>query len=296
MIVNADSLSLAFKGFKAVFTDAYMETPTNADKIAMTVPSSSRDETYGWMGMFPALREWIGPRQVKNLEGHSFTIKNRKFESTLEISCDDIADDRLGIFKPLFSEMGQATRRHPEELIFGLLASGFTTNCYDGQFFFDVDHPVTDADGNVQLVSNFGGGSSTAWYLMDTSRAIRPLIWQEREKYEFQQLTEDNSPYVFANDRYMYGIRARVNAGFGLWQLCYGSKQPLTAANYAAARAAMISLTTDGGRKLGVMPDTLVFPPALEADALALLNSEYGTGGASNPWKGAAKPILTPYL
>jgi len=296
MIVNADSIALAFKGFQTVFTDALMETPTNADKIAMTVPSTSRDETYGWLGMFPAQREWIGPRQIKNLEAHGFTIKNRKFESTIEISRDDISDDRLGIYKPMFSEMGQATRRHPEELIFGLLASGFATNCYDGQFFFDVDHPVTDADGAVQSVSNFQGGSGTAWYLLDTSRAVRPIIWQEREKYEFQQVTDNNSIQVFNTDRYLYGIRARVNAGFGLWQLAYGSKQPLTAVNYAAARAAMMGLTTDGGRKLGVMPNTLVVPPSLESDALTLLNTEYATGGASNPWKGTATPIITPYL
>jgi phage major head subunit gpT-like protein len=108
MIVNAESVSLAFKGFKTVFRDAYMSAPANADKIAMTVPSGSRDETYGWLGAFPAMREWVGPRHIKNLEAHGFTIKNRKFESTLEIARDDIADDRLGIFKPMFSEMGQA--------------------------------------------------------------------------------------------------------------------------------------------------------------------------------------------
>ena len=189
MIVNACPVSLAFKGFKTVFTDAYFETPANADKIVMTVPSASRDETYGWLGQFPSMREWVGPRHVKNLVANGFVIANRKFESTLEISRDDIADDKLGLFKPMFAEMGQTARRHPEELIFGLLASGFATNGYDGQFFFDTDHPVTDATGAVTQVSNFQGGAGTAWYLLDTSRAIRPIIWQEREKYEFQQLT-----------------------------------------------------------------------------------------------------------
>lgn len=91
-------------------------------------------------------------------------------------------------------------------------------------------------------------------------------------------------------------IRARINAGFGLWQLAYGSKQTLTAANYAAARAAMQTFTSDGGRKLGVNPNVLVVPPALEEAALNLLNTEYGAGGASNPWKGTAQLIVTPYL
>ncbi len=296
MIINGQVLDLAFKGFKTVFSDAYLETPANADKIAMTVPSVSRDETYGWLGQFPSMRKWVGPRNVKNLVANGFTIKNRKFESTLEIARDDISDDRLGIFKPMFAEMGQAARRHPEELVFNLLASGFATNCYDGQFFFDVDHPVTDADGAVNLVSNFQGGSGTAWYLLDTSRAIRPIIWQEREKYEFQQLTRTEDDYVFLNDKYLYGIRARVNAGYGLWQLAYGSKQTLNAANYAAARAAMMSFTADGGRKLGVSPTVLLVPPSLEEAGLNLLNTEFGAAGASNPWKGTAQLIITPYL
>jgi len=196
----------------------------------------------------------------------------------------------------MFAEMGQQTRRHPEELIFGLLASGFATNCYDGQFFFDTDHPVQDANGTVTSVANTDGGAGAAWYLLDTSRAVRPLIWQEREKYEFQQLTADNDEYVFKNDKYLYGVRARVNAGFGLWQLAWGSKQPLTAANYAAARAAMMNFTADGGRKLGVLPNVLVVPPSLEEAALNIVNIEYGTGGVSNPWKGTAQLIVTPYL
>ena len=296
MIINAQVLDLAFRGFKTVVTDAMINAPAHASEIAMTVPSASRDETYGWLGSFPAMREWLGPRQIKNLTANGFTIQNRKFESTLEITKDDISDDRLGIFKPMFAEMGQAAVRHPEELVFGLMASGFATNGYDGQFFFDTDHPVTDADGAVTQVSNFQGGAGTAWYLLDTSRAVRPIIWQEREKYEFQQITQESSEYVFMNDRYLYGIRARVNAGFGLWQPAYGSKQPLTAANYAAARAAMMAFTADGGRKLGVAPTTLVVPPSLEEAGLNLLNTEYGAAGASNPWKATAKLIVTPYL
>ncbi len=68
MIVNGQTLDLAFRGFKTVFTDARLAAPSHYSDIAMTVPSAARDETYGWLGQFPALREWIGPRQVKNLE------------------------------------------------------------------------------------------------------------------------------------------------------------------------------------------------------------------------------------
>ncbi|MDZ4096424.1 MAG: Mu-like prophage major head subunit gpT family protein, partial [Paracoccaceae bacterium] len=130
MIINSETLDLAFRGFKTVYTDAFDAAPAHADKIAMTVPSVSRDETYGWLGAFPRLREWVGPRHVNGLAAHGFTIANRKFEATVSVGRTDIADDRLGLFKPMFAQMGQDTRRHPEELVFSLLKSGFVTTGY----------------------------------------------------------------------------------------------------------------------------------------------------------------------
>ena len=239
MFINDDTLDLAFRGFKTVYTDAFNAAQTHYDKIAMTVPSSSRDETYGWIGQFPQLREWIGPRQVKNLSAQGFTITNRTFESTVSVKRTDMEDDRLGLFKPMFAEMGTFARRHPEEMVFGLLKDGFTAKSFDGTTFFAADQKIENGGKKVS-VSNMQAGEGQPWFLLDTSRAIRPIIWQERSGYEFQSLTQSNDPHVFMNDEYIYGVRARVNAGFGLWQLGFGSKAPLTVENYGAARAAMM--------------------------------------------------------
>ncbi|MCB1387568.1 MAG: Mu-like prophage major head subunit gpT family protein [Rhodobacteraceae bacterium] len=296
MLINAETLDLVFKGFKATNTDAYLDAPSQKDEIAMNLASTSRDETYGWMGMFPNMREWIRPRHVRGMTAHGFTIKNRPFESTVEVRRIDIADDKIGVFKPAFTEMGQNAKRHPDEMIFSLLASGFATECYDGQNFFDTDHPLTLDGPTTTTVSNMQTGSSTPWFLLDVSRGVRSLIWQEREPYTFQQMTRDEDEYVFKTDNYLYGIRARANAGFGLWQLAFGSKATLDETNYAAARAAMMGFQADGGRKLGITPNVLVVPPPLESAALHLLNTETKDGGGSNPWKGTAKLIVTPYL
>lgn len=122
----------------------------------------------------------------------------------------------------------QLARTSPEELIFNLLASGFNTECYDGQNFFDTEHPLHDDTGNeIGSVSNMQAGAGLAWFLLDTSRAVRPIVWQEREKYEFEALDKFSDPNVFFNNESIYGVRARVNAGFGLWQLAFGSKDVL---------------------------------------------------------------------
>lgn len=41
--------------------------------------------------------------------------------------------------------------------------------------------------------------------------------------YEFQSITDPSHEHVFKNGEYIYGVRARVNAGFGLWQLGHGA-------------------------------------------------------------------------
>lgn len=304
MIINEAALELAFKGFKAVYTDAYTAAPIAWDRIAMTVPSSARDETYGWLGQFPQLREWVsGERELKSLEAFGFSIVNKRFESTVSIQRTDFADDRLGVFKPMFAEMGHTARQHPDELVFSLLEAGFTTPCYDGQNFFDADHPVPDEDGPVtvggrkfRLVSNMLGGVGPSWFLFDTSRAVRSIIWQERENYEFQTINRHDDTRVFMTDEYVYGVRARANVGFGLWQLAFGSKAVLNAGTYADARAAMSSIKGDKGRILGIRPTVLVVPPVLEEAALKLLNADTNDGGGSNPWKGTAQVIVSPWL
>jgi phage major head subunit gpT-like protein len=243
------------------------------------------------------MREWIGGRVVKNLSLSSYTIKNRKFEDTAAVSRERIEDDQYGVFTPFIAEMGRAAAVHPDQLVAELLGTGFATACYDGQNFFDSDHPVGDGDQvPVTSVSNVQTGSGTPWFLLDTSRQVKPIIYQERIPARFTALNNESDENVFMQDEYLYGVRARSNAGFGLWQLAFGSKATLDATNYAAARNAMMGFKGDGGRPLGIRPTTLVVPPSLEEAALGVLNAEVLDGGGSNVWKGTAELLVTPWL
>jgi phage major head subunit gpT-like protein len=295
MIIDRANLETAFKGFKSVYNEAFAGAPSHIDTVAMRVGSGSAEEEYGWLGQFPSLREWIGDRVVNGMKGHGFKIRNRKFESTVSVKRDDMADDRFGIYKPLFSEMGRVTKQHPDTLAFALLTGGFTETCFDGQSYFDPEHPQeVDQSAAPELVSNMQAGDGPAWFLLDCSRGVKPIVFQERETYEFQSVTDGHDYNVFMKDEYLYGIRARVNVGFGLWQLAFGSKAGLTAANYAAARAAMMDFRGDRGHLLGITPTHLVVPPALEVEARTLLGSDV-IDGSSNVWKGTASLIITPY-
>lgn len=296
MLINSTSLNALRVGFQTAFQSALDVAPAQQTRIATQVPSSTKEERYGWIGKLPSMREWLGPRVVQNVSEFDYSIKNKDFELTIGVERNDIKDDNLGMYGPLFSEMGQSAGAAPDQLVFSMLKAGFATNCYDGQFMFDTDHPWTDENGVVQVAANTDGGAGTPWFLMATKRVLKPMIFQMREKPTFvpkDKLDDDN---VFFNKEFVYGTDGRWNAGYGLWQLAWGSKQTLNAANYKIARAAMGAFKGEGGRPLGIVPDLLVVPPALESEGRQLLNSEYGTGGVTNEWKGTAELLVVPWL
>lgn len=64
------------------------------------------------------------------------------------------------------------------------------------------------------------------WFVLDTSRAVRGVILQERSDVpvEFSALEDPSvSESVFLGDVVYYGARARYGVGYGLWQTAYGS-------------------------------------------------------------------------
>lgn len=121
-------------------------------------------------------------------------IVNRKFESTISVSREKIEDDQYGIFAPVFQQMGRMTATHPDTLIFPLLKSGLTESCYDGQFFFDTNHPSKDEKDRDVVVSNCQPGTGDPWFLIDASQPFKPLVWQERLPYESSSSTAQTTP------------------------------------------------------------------------------------------------------
>lgn len=294
MLITASALDALNTGFNLSFKDGLGAAKSQWSSVAMLAPSVTRGETYGWLSQLPRMREWIGDRAIKSVKAFGYTILNRDFEATIEVARNDIEDDQLGVYAPAFQELGRGAAELPDELIFGLLKNGFSQRCYDGQFFFDTGHPVGN-DYAAAVVSNYQGGAGEAWYMLDTSRAVRPFIYQERKKPQLVGKIDPTDNNVFLRRNFLYGVDMWANAGFGLWQLAYASRAPLDATNYAAVRAAMSTQRGDEGRLLGVRPSALVCSPNLEERARTLLSSAT-IAGSSNPWVGSAELIVTPWL
>lgn len=291
MVINQQNLDSLYRGYSTAFNKAFNDAETNYSKIAMTVPSSTRETTYAWMGQIPSMREWIGDREIQNLIAHDYTIKNKTYELTTRVPVNDIADDQYGIYTPLVQEMGLSAKKHPDVLTFDLLGKGFNEKGYDGKAFFSNEHPMgtetvqsnkgtkklcaasyaearqalmtikgdnertlnivpdllvvapqNEAIARELLFADLIAGTSNTnkntcdllvvpeltdypdqWYLLCTKRYIKPLVYQEREKPKLVCKNKETDDNVFFNDEVLYGIKARYNVGFGLWQLAYGS-------------------------------------------------------------------------
>lgn len=291
MIVNQANLANLFIGYSAAYQGAFDSEQTTWNQIATQVTSTTRSEKYGWLGQWPKLREWVGDRVIKNLETHDYAIKNRDFEVTVAVDRNDIEDDAYGIYTPMMQEMGRSAATHPDELVYGLLRDGFELPCYDGQPFFDADHPV----GN-KTFSNTQAGSRAPWFLMDTSRGLKPLIYQIRKPYKFISLVREEDPNVFYKRQYVYGVDGRSNVGFGFWQMAFGSKAELNKDNFMAARAGMSKLCSPEGRLLAIRPKILLVGPSNERQALELIKAERNESGATNVLKDMVEVVVSNYL
>lgn len=77
--------------------------------------------------------------------------------------------------------------------------------------------------GTAQVVVDARITSDTAWFLLDTSKPVKPFIYQERKAPVFVEQTNMDSDDVFMRKKYKFGAEARGEGGYGFWQLCVGS-------------------------------------------------------------------------
>jgi len=296
-LTRSDVPNLLEDGLKTVFFEALEATIGDYERVATIVPSASDEEVYPWLGAVPGVREFTDERMPLGLLEHSYTIKNKTWESSIAVERAAIEDDKYGQIKLRVQSLAREVKRHMDEIVFTLLKNGFAAACYDSQYFFDTDHSegesgtqsnkgtsVLDAtalqaaittmmkfkDDRGKLLgavpdllvvppdlqwtamelleSTYWPGQQTDnkiasnvlkgkldlivspyltdtndWFVLSTKGVIKPVLLQSRTPIEFAALEAD-SESGFMRDQYIYGVRARYNAGYGLWQMAYGAQ------------------------------------------------------------------------
>ncbi len=270
--------------FSTAFTKGETEAPVVGEILSTPVPSTTSINTYGWLGSLPIFRKWIGEKRATQLMQKVYQLLNEDYEATLPIHKNQIEDDQIGLYPALFQGWGKEAKQWMDRLRFLALAEGHLRECYDGQNFFDTDHPTFLDDGSTwSNCDNTAEGE--AWFLLDLSQPLKPLIAQERKKPFFWWINSlMDSKVADTGIMTAYG-EARGAVGYTLPFLAYRSKKTLNAANLIAARDAMKAFKDDNGEPRGIRPTHIVAGVSNQQKAKDALKANLA-GGESNTLAG----------
>ena len=284
-------------GANSAFTEGLNTTTPQWGKIATKVPSTGSSEFYGWLADLPGIAEWVGARMLKELASHGYAIPNKTFEASIKIKREDLEDDKIGKYSVLARSWGREIGLFPDKQAYGLLAAGFSTLCYDGQNFFDTDHPLdtTPASTFSNVVGDPSTDTGAPWFLLDNSQILMPVIFQERRPFALEFIGA-TSEYAWFNNCVAQGVDGRHGYGFGFPQTAIGSKAALTEANFEAGKQLLAGMKKSNGTPLGTMATTLVVGPSNEAAARKIIQREYLDNGESNIYYNNVEIVVNRYL
>jgi phage major head subunit gpT-like protein len=79
--------------------------------------------------------------------------------------------------------------------------------------------------GTAQVVvsQRLVGTYANYWFLADTSRPLKPLVWTDRAAPEFVAQNSVTDDSMFERDEARFKVQLRAGFGYGLWQFIYGS-------------------------------------------------------------------------
>lgn len=307
-IVSSDIPRALTTGVRALFFDALADAGRNWEPLCMRVDSTKSEEVYNWLGGLPQVREFLGSRQAEGVREYGFSLPNKTWENTLEVTRQALEDEQYGQIRLKAQMLGQTAGAHKEGLMASLLINGTTALAYDGVAFFgthkqadgttnaginvgstafsadaiqatreammrfkddrgnllrvnpdtlvippELEGEALEITGSDTVVVKVGSGAvgsgataatnytniqrgrwnvivmpdltdTTDWYMFDTSKPIKPFIYQERVAATLESLQGGGASTpetLFMQNRIFWGLYARYNLGYGFWQLGY---------------------------------------------------------------------------
>ncbi len=181
--------------------------------IAMPINSKNAVENYAWLGAVPGLREFRDERVPGSLSGFSYSISNKKWESTLAVDRDLIEDDRTGEIMMAVNSLATKAAQHYSKLVCATFKLGFSTAIFDGANFFSASHSV--------------GGTTESNYL-GTAQALDGTHADSAELLLAAQTDDKGDPLGYRGTHLIVGPynRAAANALVNVPTLSGGAANP----------------------------------------------------------------------
>jgi phage major head subunit gpT-like protein len=207
---------LLTKGLRSEFFSRFDGTPVHFTELATRVPSNSDSETYRWLGTVPKMREWGTGRLAKGLRSESYSVENLKYEATIEVDRDEIADDQTGQIRLRVGELAQRAATHKDYLLAQLLISGETSgyHSYDGVPFFSAAHVSGDSgnqDNKLSYDAANADNPTDAEFKAALKQAIAAMLGFKDDRGDPMSLTASGFVCVVPLTLYFTAVEA-INA------------------------------------------------------------------------------------
>ena len=157
MDINRGNMTTLFTAYNQAFKDGFAMGNVDFREFTTEIPSSTKIIEFPFLEQLSGMREWLGPRQKKNVSSRKLTVTARKFEDTVGIPVDDVRDDQYGLYTPIVKQMGVNVGNLPGALSFAALVGNATW--LDGVAFFST--AGRNYDG-TNAIANYGTAALTA--------------------------------------------------------------------------------------------------------------------------------------
>lgn len=139
-VVTPAVLSGIDKSFRTDFNNGRGVAAKLYQSIAMTIPSSAKENVYGWLADLPSISRVAGEYIRKRVQTLGYRLTNETFGGILEVPREAIEDDSYGMFGPMAQMWGNRADQVVDTEFTTLLVNAFGTGAaskdYTGTGFF----------------------------------------------------------------------------------------------------------------------------------------------------------------
>lgn len=156
-------------------------------------------------------------------EGAQVSVSNK---ITIKLSADDRASAKasFGVAKTMMrsfkDDEGRSLKCKPTVVLVGPLLEDEALHLMTADKLKNGESNTYKGACEVVVLDEI---QDESWFLLDTSKAVKPFVFQERKKPVPVHQTGADSDGVFENRKLKFSVEARGNSGHAFWQLCLGS-------------------------------------------------------------------------
>lgn len=144
-------LDALYLSFNIQFKDGMQSATEDYKTLAIVLNSNTAIESYPIIDQYGGMREWLGPRKIKEVNAKTIVVKNRNFENSIRVNRDQIADEQTGLYGSLVANLGTGASNLWDDLLWDTMVSN--DSYADGKPFYGSTRQYDEAKNGVKIVN-----------------------------------------------------------------------------------------------------------------------------------------------